>query len=152
MRQNYLHQKRLFDQSQTGNTNAVVPLVLAFGFFGLFLIISLWFLIKNKNNSTVPSQQLQSSISQPSQSSNPFQQQTPNPTPPQQTPPSNSPFGQTPPKSSPFAAPNPQALTEEQAKSLVSGWLNFKTKLYAAPFDSSKLDQYIIKPGKLYET
>ena len=151
MRQSYLHQKRLFDQSQAGNSNAVVPLVLAFGFFGLFLIISLWFLIKNKNNSTVPSQQLQSSISPPSQSSNPFQQQTPNQVPPQKTPPSNSPFVKTPPKSSPFAAPNPQALTEEQAKSLVSGWLNFKTKLYAAPFDSSKLDQYIIKPGKLYE-
>ena len=66
MRQSYLHQKRLFDQSQAGNSNAVVPLVLAFGFFGLFLIISLWFLIKNKNNSTVPSQQLQSSISPPS--------------------------------------------------------------------------------------
>ena len=151
MHHSHLRQKRLFDQGQTGNTNAVVPLVLAFGFFGLFLIISLWLLIKNKNNSTIPSQQLQPSISPPSQLSNPFQQQTPIPTPPQQTPPSNSPFGQTPPRSSPFAAPNPQALTEEQAKSLVSGWLNFKTKLYAAPFDSSKLDQYIIKPGKLYE-
>ena len=151
MRQSHLRQKRLFDQGQTGNTNAVVPLVLAFGFFGLFLIISLWLLIKNKNNSTIPSQQLQPSISPPSQLSNPFQQQTPIPTPPQQTSPSNSPFSQTPPKASPFATPNPQALTEEQAKSLVSGWLNFKTKLYAAPFDSSKLDQYIINPGKLYE-
>ena len=59
MRHSHLRQKRLFDQSQKGNTNAVVPLVLAFGFFGLFLIISLWLLIKNKNNSTIPSQQLQ---------------------------------------------------------------------------------------------
>ncbi len=151
MRKSYLHQKHHIDQSQFGNTNAIVPLVLAFGFFGLFLIISLWFLFKNKDNSTVPSQQPPASINPPSQSGNPFQQQAPNHLPPQPTPPSNSPFGQTPPKSSPFATPNPQTLTEEQAKRLVSGWLNFKTKLYADPFDSSRLDQYIIKPGKLYE-
>ncbi len=151
MRQSYLRQKHYVDQSQFGNTNAIVPLVLAFGFFGLFLIISMWFLFKNKNNSTVPSQQPQSTISPPSQSTNPFQQQTPNLAPTQQTPQTNSPFGQTPPKSSPFAAPNSQALTEDQAKSLVIGWLNFKTKLYADPFDSSRLDQFIIKPGKLHE-
>lgn len=151
MRQIHLRPKYQVDQNQLGSTNASLPLILAFGFFGLFLIISLWFLFKNRNNTAVPSPQPQSSINPPSQSSNPFQQQAPNPAPLQQIPPSNSPFGQRPPKPSPFAATNPQTLTEEQAKNLVSGWLNFKKKLYAAPFDSSKLDQFIIKPGKLYE-
>ncbi|MDB4337886.1 IMS domain-containing protein [Synechococcus sp. AH-603-L18] len=151
MRQSYLRQKHYDDQSQFGNTNAIVPLVLAFGFFGLFLIISLWLLFKNKDNSTVPSQQAPASVNPTNQLSNPFQQQAPNLATPQQTPPSNSPFSQKPPQSSPFTTTNPQSLTEEQAKSLVSGWLNFKTKLYADPYDSSSLDLYIIKPGKLYE-
>ena len=151
MRQRYFHQKHLFDQSQSGNTNAVVPLVLAFGFFGLFLIISLWFLIKNKDNSTAAPQQPAASTNPPSQSANPFQQQAPNQVAPQQTPPSTSPFGKTPPKASPFTTPNHQALTEEQAENLVNGWLNFKTKLYADPFDTSRLNEYIIQPGKLYD-
>lgn len=151
MRQSYFHPKHHLDQSQLGNTNAILPLVLAFGFFGLFLIISLWFLLKNKDNPALPPPQPPASINPLSQSGNPFQNQAPNQIPPQQAASSNTPFGQTPPKSSPFTTPNQQALTEKQAESLVSGWLNFKTKLYADPFDSSKLDQFIIKPGKLYE-
>ena len=142
------YQKRKFDLSQMGNSNATLPLFVAFSSFGLFLIISLWFLLNNNDNSTFSSQQPQppASVNPSGKSANPFQQQSPNQASQQQT----SPFGQEGPKPPPFPTPMPQGLNEDQAKALVSGWLNFKTILYADPFDSSRLDQYIIEPGKLY--
>ena len=123
-----------------GSSGSILPIALAFGFFSLFLIISLWFLVKGKQTSkaTISSTHLQ-------KAPNPFQIQN---KPPNQTAPPQTVSPST--NNSPFANSNNTQLTEVEAFNLVDSWLTFKKTLFVEPFDTSKLDQYLIKPGKLY--
>tara|TARA_B100000073_G_C23627551_1_gene531144 strand:- start:203 stop:928 length:726 start_codon:yes stop_codon:yes gene_type:complete len=135
----------------TGSTNSILPIALAFGFFSLFVTISLWFLFtKNRDSrANISSSQLQQSpSSQPLNAPNPFQKSNnlPNvlkPPPPPPTIPSTS-------NNSAFSNNKPKQLTESEASDLVQSWLAYKKNLFAEPFDISQLDQFLIKPGKLY--
>ena len=139
MKTNPILSNRNIRQS-AGSTNSILPIALAFGFFSVFLIISLWFLVKGKQTSkaTISSTHLQTSP-------NPFQNQN---KPPNQTAPPQTVSPST--NHSPFANSNKTQLTEDAAFNLVNSWLTFKKTLFVDPFDTSNLDQYLIKPGKLY--
>ena len=136
--------------AERGSVNANLPLILAFSIFSLFLLMSFWFLSQNKKRAPVLLQQPTAPISQQKQTTNPFEQHTAKNIETFQDP-QQSPFGKTPPKPPSLTAPTKQSFTEDLAVNLVTQWLNFKTKLYTEPFDSTNLDQYIVRPGKLYE-
>ena len=130
------------------STGSILPIALAFSFFSLFLIVSLWFLVKGKqptkaNINSTHHQSISSSDLQ--QAPNPFQNQNKplnQTSSPQTVSPSNN--------HAPFGNSNNTQLTEDAAFNLVNSWLTFKKTLFVDPFDTSNLDQYLIKPGKLH--
>lgn len=142
---------------ENGSVNQALPLFLAFGFFAILSIGSIIFLAgKNRQSSVVTnpiSASGNSSSVVPGQGSNPFQKQSPNPhqqpsVPLPQNPPP-SPFSNKPSNVSPNPGPG-KALTQQDAVDVINKWFKYKPTIFSDPYDTSKLQDYLCRPGKLY--
>lgn len=137
---------------EEGSANPILPIIAVLGFFLLFLATSFWFLFRTSTSesSSYPSSR-GNAVSLPSQGqhSSPFTGRAGTTT-SSSTHPTTSLTGQ-PRMSSPFAAKANQTFDQKQAVDIVSGWLKYKSNLFADPFDISRLDQFAAKNGKLYK-
>lgn len=137
---------------EVGSANPILPIIVVLGFFLLFSATSFWLLFRaSTSESTSTPSSRGNSVSLPSQGlpSSPFKVHA-GATPSSSTRPTTSLTGQQR-MTSPFAARANQTFDQKQAVDIVSGWLEYKSKLFADPFDISKLDQFAAKGGKLYQ-
>jgi len=139
-----------------GFSNPLVPVLASFVFFLLFVGISLWFVARSRFSG--PNQQVAISSGFPT-------------APPlvgsASFPPGNlplkpgfhtsvgpgSPHLSTNP--SPFSSPSSSGGSSSQldavsARQLVESWLQYKKTLFSSPYDTSRLDQYVVNPGPLH--
>lgn len=133
---------------ESGYSSALLPIILLFIVFGLFSIFSIWLLTKTRSGSG-----FQQSLSPPSlasppppPSSSPFSTASPKPTNQVPPPQPGSPFSPSAPPSSPVST----QLDQASARALVQGWLNYKRRLFAPPYDSTEVQNYLVNPGPLY--
>ena len=137
---------------EAGNIDAILPVIVALGLFSVFSIVSVWFVLKKSDSrATAPVHRSSSSPLATNQfeRSSPFQNGS-STKPPIPSPAASPQHGQQR-SSSPFTGNTNQSFDQKQALDLVSRWLNYKSTLYAEPFDTSKLDQFATKTGKLYQ-
>lgn len=145
-----------FSAIDRGSIRAYVPLLAAFAFFSVFIVVSAFFVVRSRSSavsSPAPPSGFPSPASGTRQSSN-------QPTPPTIAPafPSNqsaSPGVATPATpASPFAPSLPglrsRQLDAASARRVVESWLNYKKVLFSPPFDVSSLGNYVVIPGPLH--
>ena len=144
------------DAESAGSSNPLVPVLAAFVFFLLFVGTSLWFIARSRL--TGPNQQ--GAISSGFPTAPPLSGSA-------SSPPGNLPLnpgfpssgGASSPSSSntpsPFASPPSSGSSASQldaasARQLVESWLQYKKTIFSSPYDTSRLDQYVVNPGPLH--
>lgn len=139
-----------------GSSHPFVPVLAAFVFFLLFVGISLWFIARSRF--TRPDQQGAISSSFPTapplsgSASTPPSNVPLNPGFPSLGGASSAPSSNTP---SPFSSPSSSVISSSQldaasARQLVESWLQYKRTIFSSPYDTSRLEQYVVNPGPLH--
>lgn len=140
------------NSSVLGSTNPVIPIVIAFLAFGAFAGISLIVLLRSRTASLPPP---------PASAGFPTVPTSP---PPVQAPasvgtlqpgfPSSPSTPNQPPAASPFpqqsSIPASSSLDAAGARRLVESWLAYKKQIFSAPYDTSRIEEYVVNPGPLY--
>lgn len=139
--------------SNRGSISPIVPILGAFAFFVLFLTVSLWFITRSRSpqipQPSVPSNFPVAPPTPPSgaSSSSPNASISPGFT----SRPSLRHLVQSP---SPFSNSSPAqqspSLDSGSARQVVESWLSYKKTIFAAPYDLSAIDNYIVDPGPLH--
>ena len=139
--------------SMSGSTNPVLPIVAAFLAFGSFAGVSLVVLLRSRTpsapsapapSSGFPSVPASAPPTQAPPAVSTLQPGFPSSSPTPNQPPANSPFSQQP------SSPASSNLDAAGARRIVESWLAYKKQIFSAPYDTSRIDQYVVNPGPLY--
>jgi len=148
------HQKP--NSVSAGSLNPLVPVLAAFVFFLLFVGTSLWFIARSRfagvNQQGAISSGFPTAPPLSGSASSPPGTVPLNPGFPIAGGASSPPASNTPsPFSSPFSSGSSGSqLDVASARQLVETWLQYKKTIFSSPYDTSRLDQYVVNPGPLH--